>query len=81
MQSLSNLLPGASSDAARAAAARPRALTLYIFDRAGTTLYSADWGRTRPVTAGAGSVDDDRKSVFGLLFSLRTLAAAVDPTR
>ena len=78
---LSNLLPG-SSDAARAsAAARPRALTLYIFNRAGRTLFAADWGRTRSVSAGAGTVDDDRKSMFGLLFSLRTLTAAVDPTK
>lgn len=81
MERLSNLLPGASDTARAAAAARPRALTLYIFDRAGRTLFSADWGRTRAVTAGAGSVDDDRKSMFGLLFSLRTLAAAVDPTK
>jgi hypothetical protein len=72
---LSTLLP------ATAAAPRPRALTLYVFDRAGGALFTADYNRSRPVADGAGTPDDDRKSMFGLLFSLRSLAAAVDPKR
>jgi len=93
--SLSAFLPGSggSSTAAAAAASaagdpstaitptRPRALCLYVFDRAGTALHYAEWHRPKPVTAGAGSLADDAKMMFGLLFSLRTLAAAVDPLR
>jgi len=93
--SLSAFLPGSggSSTAAAAAASAagdpstaitptcPRALCLYVFDRAGTALHYAEWHRPKPVTAGAGSLADDAKMMFGLLFSLRTLAAAVDPLR
>lgn len=61
--------------------ARPRALCAYFFDRAGTALHYAEWHRPKPVSAGAGSPADDAKMMFGLLFSLRTLAAAVDPLR
>ena len=62
---------------------RPRALCLYVFDRAGTALHYAEWDRPKSVRArgGAGTPADDAKMMFGLLFSLRTLAAAVDPLR
>lgn len=58
----------------------PRALTFYVFDRAGTCLHYADFGRTRGVGEGAGTPGDEARLVFGLLFSLRTLTAALDPT-
>ena len=60
--------------------APPRALTFYIFDRAGTCLHYADFGRTRSIAEGAGTPGDEAKMIFGLLFSLRTLTAALDPT-
>lgn len=58
----------------------PRALTFYVFDRAGTCLHYADFGRTRSIAEGAGTPGDEAKMIFGLLFSLRTLTAALDPT-
>lgn len=58
----------------------PRALTFYIFDRAATCLHYADFGRTRSIAEGAGTPGDEAKMIFGLLFSLRTLTAALDPT-
>jgi hypothetical protein len=74
--------PSAAGDPSTAITpTRPRALCLYVFDRAGTALHYAEWHRPKPVTAGAGSLADDAKMMFGLLFSLRTLAAAVDPLR
>jgi hypothetical protein len=77
---------GAAAPSAQAAQqqqqpSRPRALCAYFFDRAGTALHYAEWHRPKPVSAGAGSPADDAKMMFGLLFSLRTLAAAVDPLR
>jgi len=70
----------ASSAPSPPSPAPPRALTFYIFDRAGTCLHYADFGRTRSVTEGAGTPGDEAKMIFGLLFSLRTLTAALDPT-
>ncbi len=95
LSQMATLLPSFSSATSAAAAAaseaggqppaasttRPRALCLYVFDRAGTALHYAEWHRPKPVSAGAGSPADDAKMMFGLLFSLRTLAAAVDPLR
>ncbi|CAG9465832.1 unnamed protein product [Pedinophyceae sp. YPF-701] len=50
---------------------------LYIFDRAGTCLYYREWDRPcRPT----GSQEDEQKMIFGLCFTLKTLAAAIDPT-
>jgi hypothetical protein len=53
--------------------------TFYIFDRAGACLYYHEWRRPRPAAAGAGSMPEDFKLVFGLVWSLRSFAAALDP--
>lgn len=71
----SSVLPSSSSSPPP-----PRALTFYVFDRAGTCLHYADFGRTRSIAEGAGTPGDEAKMIFGLLFSLRTLTAALDPT-
>lgn len=52
---------------------------IYIFNRDGTCLYYHEWLRPKPVRDGAGSVIDDQKMMFGLFFSLKTFAAAMDP--
>lgn len=52
---------------------------IYIFDRDGVCLYYHEWLRTKPVSEGAGNLADDQKSMFGLFFSLKTFAAAMDP--
>jgi len=75
------MLSSSSSTPAQASNQQPpRALTFYMFDRAGTCLHYADFGRTRGVSEGAGTPKDEARLVFGLLFSLRTLTAALDPT-
>lgn len=71
----------APSTTAQPPPTRPRALCMYVFDRAGTALNYSEWHRPKPVSAGAGSPADDAKMMYGLLFSLRTLAAGIDPLR
>ena len=52
---------------------------IYIFNREGVCLYYHEWSRPKPVRQGAGTVTDDQKMMFGLFFSLKTFAAAMDP--
>lgn len=52
---------------------------IYIFNREGVCLYYHEWCRPKSVREGAGSVSDDQKMMFGLFFSLKTFAAAMDP--
>ncbi len=52
---------------------------IYIFNREGVCLYYHEWSRPKPVRQGAGTVSDDQKMMFGLFFSLKTFAAAMDP--
>ena len=53
----------------------------YVFDRSGTCLYYHEWSRPKSVKLGAGTIRDDQKMMFGLFFSLKTFAAAMDPKR
>jgi hypothetical protein len=55
------------------------AYNIYFFNRQGTCLYYHEWARPKPVQAGAGTLQDDHKMMFGLFFSLKTFAAAMDP--
>lgn len=52
---------------------------LYIFNREGTCLFYQEWSRPKSVKQGAGTTSDDQKMMFGLFFSLKTFAAAMDP--
>jgi len=52
---------------------------LYIFNREGTCLFYQEWSRPKDVKQGAGTALDDQKMMFGLFFSLKTFAAAMDP--
>ncbi|DBA96345.1 TPA: hypothetical protein ACH3X3_002520 [Trebouxia sp. C0006] len=52
---------------------------LYIFNREGTCLFYQEWSRPKSVKQGAGTPLDDQKMMFGLFFSLKTFAAAMDP--
>ncbi|KAK9830703.1 hypothetical protein WJX74_003280 [Apatococcus lobatus] len=51
----------------------------YIFNRQGTCLCYHEWQRPKSVKQGAGTPSDDQKMMFGLFFSLKTFAAAMDP--
>ena len=53
---------------------------IYIYNRQGTCLYYHEWSRPKSVKQGAGTPADDQKMMFGLFFSLKTFAAAMDPT-
>jgi len=50
--------------------------SLYLFNRAGECLQYVEWTRPRAVQNSA----DDAKMMFGLLFSLNSFVARVDPT-
>lgn len=52
--------------------------TFYIFNRNGTCQYYHEWTRQR---RGVGVGPEDFKLTFGLFWSMRGLAAALDPTR
>ncbi|CAL5228832.1 g12035 [Coccomyxa viridis] len=52
---------------------------IYIYNRQGTCLYYYEWSRPKSVKQGAGTPADDQKMMFGLFFSLKTFAAAMDP--
>lgn len=55
----------------------PRMRCIYIFNRNGVCLYYHAWHR--PLTT--LSAPQDHKLMFGLLFSLRSFTAKMDPTR
>ena len=54
---------------------------LYIFNRDGVCLHYTEWSRPKHVKDGAGTLVDDAKMMFGLLFSLKNVCTAIDPTR
>ena len=54
--------------------------TLYVFDRTGACLAYREWLRPKPVSRGAGTDADDRRQMFGLLWTLANACAALDPT-
>ena len=54
---------------------------IYFFNRQGTCLYYYEWHRPKHVREGAGTPADDQKMMFGLFFSLKTFAAAMDPRK
>lgn len=51
---------------------------MYILNREGTCLCYHEWRRPRACDL---PPEDDQKNMFGLLFALRTFAAALDPIR
>lgn len=51
----------------------------YVFDRNGICLYYNEWHRTKSVKQGAGSKRDEEKQLFGLIWTLKNLTAAVNP--
>lgn len=55
--------------------------TLYIFDRHGSCQYYHEWSRPRSVLQGAGSMQEEFKLLFGLVWSLKALSATIDPSR
>lgn len=42
-------------------------------------MFYQEWSRPKSVKQGAGTTSDDQKMMFGLFFSLKTFAAAMDP--
>ena len=57
------------------------AFTFYIFSRKGRCQYYHEWQRLKPVRQGAGSQEEDFKLMFGLFWSMRALATAIDPKK
>ena len=57
------------------------AFTFYIFNRKGRCLYYHEWRRLKPVGQGAGSQEEDFKLMFGLFWSMRAFATAMDPKK
>jgi len=55
------------------------AYTFYIFNRYGVCQYYHEWYRPKSVRFGAGSQEEDFKLMFGLFWSMKTFAAAIDP--
>lgn len=53
--------------------------TFYVFDRKGTCLHYKEWYRPKPVSQGAGTLEDDQKQLFGLFWTLGNFVATVDP--
>lgn len=52
--------------------------TFYIFTRRGACLYYHEWNRPRNTLA--GNPEEDRKLMYGLLFSLKQLVNNLSPT-
>ena len=52
--------------------------TFYIFTRRGTCLFYHEWNRPRNTLA--GNPEEDRKLMYGLLFSLKQLVNNLSPT-
>jgi hypothetical protein len=55
-------------------------LTFYVMNRAGRPLYYHEWMRPKAL-AGPGSQAEDFKLMFGLVWSMKAFAAAMDPKR
>lgn len=51
---------------------------LYIFSKQGSCLYYAEW--YRPVSTLKDTPEEDRKLMFGLLFSLKQLMNKMNPS-
>lgn len=52
--------------------------TLYVFSKRGTCMYYGEWHRPRSMLA--EMPDEDRKLMFGLVFSLKQLMNKMNPT-
>jgi hypothetical protein len=52
--------------------------TLYIFSKQGSCLYYTEW--FRPVSTLKDTPEEDRKLMFGMLFSLKQLMNKMNPT-
>jgi hypothetical protein len=68
--------------AARIGVTEPRPATmtihsLYIFSKRGTCLYYTEWARPRSTLR--DTPDEDRKLMFGMLFSLKQLMNKMNP--
>ena len=50
----------------------------YVFNRKGKCLFYKEWDR--PVNKMADDPDEEKKLVYGMLFSLKDLAAKMSPT-
>lgn len=50
---------------------------LYVFDKRGACLYYREWNR--PHNALAAAPEEDRKLVFGLLFSMKQFVEKLSP--
>ncbi len=53
--------------------------SLYIFSKSGTCLFYTEWNRPRSTLASAP--EEDRKLMFGLLFSMKQLMNKLNPFR
>jgi hypothetical protein len=51
--------------------------TLYIYDRRGKCLYYKEWNR--PLNTLADDPDEERKLMFGMVYSLKELTAKISP--
>jgi len=51
---------------------------IYIFDRDGICLYYWEWSRPKSIRPPLTPLDD-QKNLYGLFFSMKTFAAALDP--
>ncbi len=60
-------------------AARMTINSLYIFSKRGTCLYYAEWAR--PVNTLKDTPEEDRKLMFGFLFSLTLLMNKMSPVQ
>ena len=49
---------------------------MYIYNRNGICLNYTEWSRGKPTA----NMADEQKTMFGLLFTLKTFASAMDPT-
>lgn len=52
--------------------------TFYIFNRAGVCQYYHEWNRSKPHPEGT-TQQEEFKLVFGLIWSMKTFVAAMDP--
>ena len=51
---------------------------MYIFSRDGACVFYTEWARPQAIRSSLTPLDD-QKNMFGLFFSTKTFAAAMDP--